>query len=171
MIDFNIDNYLRISLTDVILVCISTALIVLFAKHFFWDKIILLIKKRQDLIQENINASIELKEEAQQTKAAYDDKMKGIGKEAHTILESAKQQANQEKTQILSQANAQATRIKQAAQEDIERDKRKAEAEMKAAISDVAIEVAKNIVQKEIDEKTTQAYVDEFIEQAGNNEW
>ena len=32
MIDFNIDNYLRISLTDVVLVCISTFLIVMFAK-------------------------------------------------------------------------------------------------------------------------------------------
>ncbi|WP_304645606.1 ATP synthase F0 subunit B, partial [uncultured Dubosiella sp.] len=130
-----------------------------------------LVKKRQDLIQENINASIELKEEALETKAAYDEKMKGIGKEAHAIIESAKQQANQEKAQILSEANAQATRIKDAAHEDIERDKRKAEAAMKSAISDVAIEVAKNIVQKEMDEKTQQAYVDAFIEQAGNNEW
>ena len=171
MIDFNIDNYLRISLTDVILVCISTFLIVMFAKHFFWNKLVAFVKKRQDLIQENIDASIELKEEAQQTKAAYDDKMKEIGKEAHSIIKSAKQQADQEKAQILSEANAQASRIKEAAHEDIERDKRKAEAEMKTAISDVAIEVAKNIVHKEMDEKTQQAYVDEFIEQAGKSEW
>ena len=171
MIDFNIDNYLRISLTDVILVCISTFLIVMFAKHVFWNKLVAFVKKRQDLIQENIDASIELKEEAQQTKAAYDDKMKEIGKEAHSIIESAKQQADQEKAQILSEANAQASRIKEAAHEDIERDKRKAEAEMKTAISDVAIEVAKNIVHKEMDEKTQQAYVDEFIEQAGKSEW
>ena len=40
MIDFNIDNYLRISLTDVVLVCISTFLIVMFAKKFFWDKLL-----------------------------------------------------------------------------------------------------------------------------------
>ena len=52
MIDFNIDNYLRISLTDVVLVCISTFLIVMFAKKFFWDKLLTLIQKRQDLIQE-----------------------------------------------------------------------------------------------------------------------
>lgn len=44
MVDFNIDNYLRISPTDVILVLISTALIILFAKHFFWDKLTAFIK-------------------------------------------------------------------------------------------------------------------------------
>lgn len=46
MIDFNIDNYLRISLTDVVLVCISTFLIVMFAKKFFWDKLLTLIQKQ-----------------------------------------------------------------------------------------------------------------------------
>ena len=39
MIDFNIDNYLRISLTDVVLVCISTFLIVMFAKKILLGKI------------------------------------------------------------------------------------------------------------------------------------
>lgn len=61
MIDFNIDNYLRISLTDVVLVCISTFLIVMFAKKFFWEKLLTLIQKRQDLIQENIDSSVAIK--------------------------------------------------------------------------------------------------------------
>ena len=85
MIDFNIDNYLRISFTDVVLVCISTLLIVLFAKHFFWNKLVAFVKKRQDLIQENIDASITLKEEASQIKAQYDEKMKHAGQEAHAL--------------------------------------------------------------------------------------
>ena len=62
---FNIDNYLRISLTDVVLVCISTFLIVMIAKKFFWDKLLTLISKRQALIQENIDSSVQLKKEAE----------------------------------------------------------------------------------------------------------
>ena len=65
MIDFNIDNYLRISLTDVVLVCISTFLIVMFAKKFFWEKLLTLIQKRQDLIQENIESSVAIKKRAE----------------------------------------------------------------------------------------------------------
>lgn len=170
MIDFNIDNYLRISLTDVILVCISTFLIVMFAKHFFWNKLIAFIKKRQDLIQENIDSSIALKEEAQEVKDQYDEKMKNVGKEAHELIESAKSQASKEKAQIISDANAQAARIKEAAHEDIEREKRKAEADMKNAISDVAIEVARSLVNKELDEVEQQAYIDEFLQQVETSE-
>ena len=75
---FNIDNYLRISLTDVVLVCISTFLIVLIAKKFFWDKLLAYIQKRQDLIQGNIDSSVQLKQEAQNIKEQYDEKMKII---------------------------------------------------------------------------------------------
>ena len=171
MIEFNIDNYLRISLTDVILVCISTALIIFFAKHFFWDKLMGLIKKRQDFVQGNIDASVQLKEEAQKTKNQYDEKMKSAGMEAHQILESARAHAGEEKDKILKDAQVQATRLKEQASEEIERDKRKAEKEMKTAISEVAIAAARELVQKEMDETVQKQFVDEFIDQAGDKKW
>ena len=71
---FNIDNYLRISLTDVVLVCISTFLIVMIAKKFFWDKLLTLNFKRQALIQENIDSSVQLKKEAEDIKEQYVEK-------------------------------------------------------------------------------------------------
>ena len=171
MIEFNIDNYLRISLTDVILVCISTALIILFAKHFFWDKLMNLIQKRQEFVQGNIDASVQLKEEAQKTKDQYDEKMKAAGQEAHEILESARAHAGEEKDKILKDAQAQAVRLKEQASQEIERDKRKAEKEMKTAISEVAIAAARELVQKEMDEDVQKQFVDEFIEQAGDKKW
>ena len=93
MINFNIDNYLRISLTDVVLVLISTCLIIIIAKHFFWDKLVAFMQKRQAIIQENIDASNQLKMEVLNQKEVYDAKLKDVGKEAHSILESAKVRA------------------------------------------------------------------------------
>ena len=112
MDSFNIDNYLRISLTDVVLVCISTFLIVLIAKKFFWDKLLAYIQKRQDMIQDNIDSSVKIKEEAQSIKERYDEKMKNAGKEAHAILESARASAAQEKQQILNQTQDEVVRLK-----------------------------------------------------------
>ena len=123
MIDFNIDNYLRISLTDVVLVCISTFLIVMFAKKFFWDKLLTLIQKRQDLIQENIDSSVAIKKQAEDVKEKYDEKLRNVSQEAHTILVSARAHADQEKQQIIKEANDEALRIKKNANEDIEREK------------------------------------------------
>lgn len=171
MDSFNIDNYLRISLTDVVLVCISTFLIVLIAKKFFWDKLLVYIQKRQDMIQDNIDSSVKIKEEAQSIKERYDEKMKNAGKEAHAILESARASAAQEKQQILNQTQDEVVRLKKQAQEDIERDKRNAQKDMKEAIGSVALEISKKLLKKEVDEQEQKKYIDDFIDEAGSAKW
>ncbi|WP_300397295.1 F0F1 ATP synthase subunit B [Faecalicoccus sp.] len=171
MDSFNIDNYLRISLTDVLLVCISTFLIVLIAKKFFWDKLLAYIQKRQDMIQDNIDSSVKIKEEAQSIKERYDEKMKNAGKEAHAILESARASAAQEKQQILNQTQDEVVRLKKQAQEDIERDKRNAQKDMKEAIGSVALEISKKLLKKEVDEQEQKKYIDDFIDEAGSAKW
>lgn len=171
MIDLNISNYLRLSLTDVILTLISTSLIILFARHFFWGRILEFVKKRQQVIQQNIDDSQQLKQEAEKVKEQYDEQMKNAGKDAHAIITNAKAQAEQEKDKILASASAEAAQIKDEAYQDIEREKRKAEGEMKAAISSVAIEAARSLLQKEVDEQTQQEYIDSFIDKAGQSEW
>lgn len=170
MIDFNVANYLRINLQDMIMTLISTVLIVLFAKHFFWDKILAFVKKRQDLIQGNIDSSEDLKKAALAQKEKYDVQMQHAGQDAHVIIETARTNATQQKKEILDQANSEAARIKAKAQEDIDRDRLKAQDEMKEAISDVAIEAAKKLVDKEMDESTQRKFVDDFLAKAGDQQ-
>lgn len=170
-ISFNIANYLRIDLQDVIMVLISTALIILFAKHFFWNKILTFVQKRQDLIQDNINTSVNLREQAHQEKAQYDEKIKNAGKDAHVIIETARANANEQKKQIIGAAETEAARMKQKAQEDIDRDRLKAQDDMKTAIGDVAIEAAKKLVGREMDDELQRKFVDDFISEAGDQKW
>ncbi len=170
MVDFNVANYLRINLQDMIMTLISTILIVLFAKHFFWDKILAFVKKRQDLIQDNIDSSEDLKKAALAQKEKYDVQMQHAGQDAHVIIETARVNATQQKKEILDQANSEAARIKAKAQEDIDRDRLKAQDEMKEAISDVAIEAAKKLVDKEMDESTQRKFVDDFLAKAGDHQ-
>ena len=77
----------------------------------------------------------------------------------------------EEKDEIIQNAQNQAEHIKRKAQEEIERDKRNAQKEMREAISDVAIEAAKKLVEKEMDEKIQKQFVQDFIDQAGDKEW
>lgn len=168
---FTIENYLRISLTDVILVMISTILIVLIAKKFFWSKLVAFVEKRQQLVQANIDSSLALKKEAEDLKDQYDKQIKSAGQEANVILENARAQATQEKKQILSKAQQEAVLLKQKAQEDIEREKRNAQNSMKDAIGEVAVDVAKRFVANQMDEETQKKYVDDFLSEAGDKSW
>ncbi|SUO03920.1 ATP synthase F0 sector subunit B [Faecalicoccus pleomorphus] len=168
---FTIENYLRISLTDVILVMISTILIVLIAKKFFWSKLVAFVEKRQQLVQANIDSSLALKKEAEDLKDQYNKQIMSAGQEANVILENARAQATQEKKQILSKAHQEAVLLKQKAQEDIEREKRNAQNSMKDAIGEVAVDVAKRFVADQMDEETQKKYVDDFLSEAGDKSW
>ncbi|WP_288876755.1 F0F1 ATP synthase subunit B [uncultured Allobaculum sp.] len=171
MIDFNIDNYLRISWQDVLLVCISSLIIVLFCKHFFWDKILAFINKRQKLIQDNIDSSETLKKEALQEKEEYDRQLAAAGSRADEIIDQARREALVEKDSILDQAQKQASNIERAAKEDIEKERLRAQGEMKAAITDVAIAAAGQILDSEIDADKQKKILDDLIDEAGEGKW
>ncbi len=171
MLDFNINNYLRLSATDMLIVCISTFLIVLAAKHFFWDKLAAFIQARQDLIQGDLDAAAQEKQQAQQLKARYEQELQKANVDAWAIIEQAQEAANSRKSEILQEAAKEAQRMKERAESDIEQEKQRAREEMKNAISDAAFEAAKRLMEKEIDPDVQKKYVDDFIAQAKEETW
>ena len=145
--NIDITNYLRINPVDMALVCISTLIICLVAKHFFWDVITDYFQKRHDAIAADIQAGSDARKAGEDYKVQYETQMANAKSDAHEILETAK------------------------AMQDIEREKVQAQKEMKQTITDVAFEAASKIIEKELDEKQQQKYVDEFIEHAGDDTW
>ncbi|MEG1475716.1 MAG: F0F1 ATP synthase subunit B [Longicatena sp.] len=169
--NIDITNYLRIDLVDMVLVCISTLIICLIAKHYFWNIVLDYFQKRHDAIEADIEAGTSARALGEDYKTQYETQMANAKGEAHEILESAKRNANLEKKEILSKARNEAESVKTKALEDIEREKVQAQKEMKQTISDVAFVAASKIIGKELDAKDQQKYVDEFIEHAGDDTW
>ncbi len=169
MIDFNIYNYLRISWQDVLLVCISSAIIVVVCKHFFWNNLLEFVAKRQKLIQTNIDESVQAKEDALKEKAEYQARIKNASAEAAGIIENAKKQAGLERQEIVAQAQREAEHIQASAKQQIARERLKAQNEMKAAITDVALAAAGQILQEEMDESRQKKIVDDFLKESGEH--
>ena len=154
--NIDITNYLRLDLVDVILVCISTLIICLVAKHFFWDVILDYFDARHKAIADDIAAGEQARKDGEEYKVQYETQLASARGEAHAILEGAAKNANEERKEALA---------------DIEREKVQAQKEMKQTITDVAFEAAEKIIKKELDEKDQQRYVDDFIEHAGDDTW
>lgn len=169
--DIDITNYLRLNPVDMALVCISTFIICIIAKHFFWDVITTYFQQRSDAIQADIDAGTNARSAGEEYKIQYETQLADVKGEAHEILESAKRNAVLEKKEILHKARNEAEGIKTKAMQDIEREKVQAQKEMKQTITDVAFKAAEKIIQKEMDENDQQKYVDEFIKHAGDDTW
>lgn len=169
--NIDITNYLRLDPVDVILVCISTLIICLVAKHFFWDVVLDFFQKRHDLIAADIQAGETARKEGEDYKLQYENQLANAREEAHAIIDSATKNASEERKEVLNKARNEAQGIKEKALADIEREKVQAQKELKQTITDVAFQAAEKIIKKEIDEKDQQKYVDEFIEHAGDDTW
>lgn len=172
--NINIDNYLRLNIQDAVMVLISTILIILFVKKFFWNYVREYLDARQAHIQSELDESAAKLKESEALKEQYEEKMANAKTEAKEIIAIAKENASKEAGNIVSKAKSNASAIKEKAALDIENEKAKVKEQIKEEISEVAFLAAAKVVEKELDEKTHKKYVDDFIEQAekaGDGSW
>ncbi len=167
----NIDDYLRLNLYDAILVLISTTLIVLIVKKFFWNYVREYLDKRQAFIQSQLDESEKALAQSNELKAQYEASMANVKVEANEIIANAKAEAKAEANEIVSKAKANAEAMKEKAALDIENEKVKVKEQIKEEISEVAFLAASKVVEKELDETTHKKYVDDFIKEAGEGSW
>lgn len=167
----NIDDYLRINLYDAVLVLISTLLIVLIVKKFFWNYVRQYLEQRQAFIQSQLDESKANLQESENLKTQYEEKMANAKQEALDLISAAKNTASREAGEIVSKARDDAHAIKEKAEMEIEHEKAKVREQLKEEISEVAFLAARKIVEKELDESTHKKYVEDFIDEAGEQTW
>ncbi len=161
--NINIDNYLRINFTDMILVLISTLIICILAKKFFWDFALEYLDGRKKLIQDQLDNAKKAEAKGEEYKKQYAEQLKNVRHEANEILDKARNDAKAEGIQIVEKAQNDARLTLEKAQRDIEMEKLNAQKQIRKEISEVAFVAAKHILEKEIDEATHKNYVEQFI--------
>lgn len=68
----------------------------------------------------------------------------------------------------MSAARAEAAALKSKADAEIESERRKAAGELKNDISELALDIAGRVVEKEIDPETHKELIDDFISRVGD---
>jgi len=166
----NIDNYLRINLVDMGLVLISTFLIIVITRKFFWRYAKEYLDGRAAHIQSELEESQDNLQASEEMKQQYEEKLAKARAEATEIVSSAKQRATTQANTIVSDAKNNAAIMKEKALHDIEREKANVREQIKEEISEVAFMAAQKVVEKELDEGIHKKYVKDFIQKAEDDE-
>ena len=82
-------------------------------------------------------------------------------------MRNAVQTAQRKSDQIVAEANSQASHLKQKAEEEIALEKKQMLLDVKSEISDMAVSIASKVVEREIQKKDHENFVDEFIKNVG----
>lgn len=169
--DINIHNYLRLDLVDMILVLISTGLIVMIAKKYFWTYVKNYIEAREQFVCNQLSEAQGKLESSQTIEKEAKDELISVRRQANSIIEDAKSAAEKEASDIKKQAHHDAQSIKEKAQADIKHQKAKVVEEMKEEMGEIALLAASKIVKRELNQELQKEYVKEFIDEVKDSSW
>ena len=108
------------------------------------------------------------KGEAQALKAECESRLSGAREEASQIVKTATERATARSEELIGAAKAEVAALKTKADAEIESERRKAASELKGEISEIVVNLAGLVVEKEIDADTHKDLIDDFISHVGD---
>ena len=130
----------------------------------------MLEKRKQRVIEEQETAKKNT-QEAIAYREEYEQKLKGIEKEAENILSEARKKAVKNEAKIVAEAKEEAARIMERASGEIELEKKRALDDVKQEMITVASMMAQKVVSASIDTKVQESLIDETLKEMGDETW
>ena len=137
-------------------------------KKFLFKPVQKVMNARREQVDRMYSDADESRASADQMKKEYEQRLASARQEADSMIRSATQTAQLRGDQIVEEAKAQATHEKQKAQEEIAQQKQQMLKDVRGEISDLAVSIASKVVEKEIDQKDYDGFVDDFIRNVGD---
>ena len=139
----------------------------LILKKLLFKPVKKMIDDRQKEIADQYAEAERRRQEAEQAKLAYDQEIAQAKQKRDEIVREAAELAHRQERDILDAAREEAKAITAKAHSDIRQERRKVFNEMKTEISDIAIEIAEKVTEKEIDSDKHRELIYSFIDQIG----
>ena len=152
---------------EIITQLINLLLLVLLLKHFLFKPVQNILNARQAEIDKDYDDAEKAQTQAEALRDEYEKRIADAKTEAADIVRTATRKAQLNGEAIVREAQDQARRVKEKADAQIEQEKKKAMNELKDEISDIAVDIASKVVEREIDAKDHEKMIAEFIKGVG----
>lgn len=140
-------------------------------RKFAWGPIMNMMEKREEHVANEIDAAEKSRAEAEESREEAESRLKKTKQEAQQIIEDAKNAGVRQEQEIVSSAKSEADRIKQTAQEEIQNEKEKALQALQDKVASLSVLIASKVIEKELNEEDQEALVNEYIKEAGEEQW
>lgn len=146
---------------------ISFGLLFWFLQKKAFGPLLGIMEKRRQAIQEQMDSAANNRSDAERLIEEQKQALQQARKEAYDIIEQAKSTGSRQADEIVAAARSEAGRLKEEALRDIEAEKNKAVASLKAQVSGLSVLIASKIIEKQVDEQTQQQLVDQYLQEVG----
>ena len=169
----NINDYLNIgddiaskifpNVWDFLVQFLAFVIMVILITIFAYKPIKKYIKKRQDLLDEEVNETKKRNEEAKTNLLISQKEIALTHEKASKIIENATKEGNERKEEIILKANKEAENKIKEADEIIKKNKTEAKNELKIELSGIALDLSSKILEREVNENDNKKLIDDFV--------
>lgn len=163
------ESFLGVNPWTALFVLLNTLTIFFVAKKFLFKPVMKIIEDRQEEIDDMYASADRDKQQAQQLRSEYADKLADARQTGERLVKEAVARGHVREEEILRNARSEADAIMAKAEADIAREKKKAVNDAKDEIAGLAMEIAGKVVSRSLNSKDQAALVDQFIAQLGDS--
>lgn len=137
-------------------------------RHFLFKPVTNVMEGREKSIADNINKAEKNMKEAEKLKVENENILKQAKEKGKEITELRKQNAEKLYQEIVSEANKEAESIIERARIEVDREKEKAQNELKNQVVDLAVMLSAKALEESIDEKQHRKLIEDFLLKVGS---
>ena len=162
---------MHVSMSEIIgnfiLIAGSFLLLIFLVKKFAWNNINDILESRAKKITDDIDGAESARQKAEELANKREEELAGSRKEAASIVENAKETAEKNKSQILSDATQEAVRLKEKAQQEIAHNKEEALNSIKGDVADLTVHLAGKLLSQQLDAEAQRQLIDRYLDELG----
>lgn len=139
-------------------------ILTLIIKKFLFKPVKKIMAERKAQVDDIYKTAEDAAAKAEEDKKLYSEKLESARDEADSIVKAATQRADRLSDEIIDDANRKAADAMKKAENDIAQEKKKAMNELKNEISEISVQIAENVVGREINSDDHRDMIDSFID-------
>ncbi|MBR4359597.1 MAG: F0F1 ATP synthase subunit B [Clostridia bacterium] len=161
-------DIISVNFWQIIISLVNLLIIYRIMKKFLFKPVQKVMDTRQSQVDRIFSEADDSRDSANQMKREYEQKLAGARQEADTMIKTAAQTAQLRGDQIVAEAKEQAAHARQKAEREIAQQKQQMLQDVRSEISELAVDIASKVVEREINQKDYDGFVDEFIQNVGD---
>ena len=162
-------DIINVNIWSMLISLANLLIIYLLIKKFLFKPIEKILDERKNQVDTIYEDAHKAKEEAEESSRTYAKKLENADSEAEQIIKAAVAKGNEMSDEIISDAHTQADSILDKAKKDIALERKKTVNELKDSISDISVDIAEKLIERELTKKDQDDLIDKFIKEMGDD--
>lgn len=147
---------------------IAFLIIFVILAKFVWPPVLEMMEKRQQKIQDDLDAAEEAKRKAAEEARNYEAKILDAHHEADAIVAKAKKEAEEVRSSILAKAQRESADIIAKAHDAVDSERHKAMIELSSSVVDLSVEIASKIIGNDLSVEEQRKLAEEYLAEVGS---